>query len=1121
MIDLIKAYIKHIDQLYQTGVTTEHSFRGDLQKLLEDTTGYKVINEQKRIDCGAPDLALYKNNVPYAYFEAKDLEVGDLDGRKKNKEQFDRYKASLNTIVFTDYLDFHLYEDGSLISKVELAYIDKGHIRLNEEAVPHFISMLEHLKMLKPQTISSPVRLAKIMASKARMLADAIEKVLANDTYQTGSFWNKLRAFKEVLNNDLNEKTFADLYAQTIAYGLFAARLHDDTPDTFTRQEAANLIPKSNPFLRQIFQQLAGYDINDSIAWIVDDLVNIFAVTDVKKLRKNFGKEMEKRDPMIHFYEDFLSEYDPASKKKFGVYYTPQPVVEFIVRAVDDILKTEFNLPDGLADKSKVEVPIKRMEEGKDVETITMEPRHRVQILDPATGTGTFLAEVVRCIKEQQQPGIWPKYVDEHLLPRIHGFELMMAPYTIAHLKLDMLINWWGEQKLEKDHDDRVQIYLTNSLSQAALANKYLLAEMIAREANEANNIKHNTPVMVVIGNPPYSGESTNTGEWIMGLMEDYKKEPNSDKRLNEKNPKWINNDYCKFIRMAQDYVDRKGEGVVAYISANSFLDNPTFRGMRWSLLSSFDKIYIVNLHGNAKPKPEKCPDGSKDENVFDITVGTSINIFIKSREKAKGELAKVYYSDLFGIRDCKYSYLSEHLLRDIPFAELNLKSPYYFFIPQDLDGEEDYKKGFKLDELMELNGTGIVTKRDELCVQMTPKRALQAAKDIIELPKDVFYKKYNMPADVRDWRYDWAQKDVMRSGTKMELVVPINYRLFDTRYIYYTGESRGFMGWPVGRVMGHLTKGNNIAFISKKGFPNENPPIFVSDTISDFRYWSCSGMQGGDYVFPLYLYPSESELGFESERKPNLDDTIWWTIENWVKYGQAYKPQTQTEQSGLLDFNNEQTDPHFLAPEDIFDYIYGVLHSPLYREKYKEFLKVDFPRIPYPKNADEFEHFKECGRQLRELHLMHNVPKSKVTFDIIGNNKVESIRPIPNKDDGYSYSIYINDTQYFAPVPIVAWDMYIGGYQPAQKWLKDRKGRVLSTEEIEHYEKIIRVLLETKRIMDSIDSPEDKQLSQLQRENAELRQKLQAQQSGEVHYHINHIDTLTLGDNVENKFTK
>lgn len=1112
MIDLIKEYIKHIDQLYQTGVTTEHSFRGDLQRLVEDATGYKVINEQKRIDCGAPDLALYKNGVPYAYIEAKDLEAGDLDGRKKNKEQFDRYKASLNTIVFTDYLDFHLYEDGSLISEVELAYIDKGHIRLDEEAVPRFISMLEHLKMLKPQEISQPKKLSQIMASKARMLADTIEKVLANDTYQTGSFWDKLRAFKEVLNNDLNEKTFADLYAQTIAYGLFAARLHDDTPENFTRQEAANLIPKSNPFLRQIFQQLAGYDINDSIAWIVDDLVNIFAVTNVKKLRKNFGKEMERRDPMIHFYEDFLSEYDPASKKKFGVYYTPQPVVEFIVRAVDDILKTEFNLPDGLADKSKIEVPIKRMEEGKDVETITMEPRHRVQILDPATGTGTFLAEVVRRIKEQQQPGIWPKYVDEHLLPRIHGFELMMAPYTIAHLKLDMLINWWGDQKLAKDHDDRVQIYLTNSLSQAALSNKYLLAEMIAREANEANDIKHNAPVMIVMGNPPYSGVSQNNGEWITRLISEYRKEPNSKLPLQEKK-NWLNDDYVKFIRLGQYYVDRNKEGILSYICSNGFIYNPTFRGMRWHLLNSFDKIYILNLHGRVKPEPEKCPDGSKDENVFDITVGTSINIFIKTGEKKPGDLAKVYYADLYGQREYKYEFLSTHILSAIEFKEIFPKSPYFFLIEINDNGRDEYEKGFPIDKLIPVNNVGVVSAQDNLNMSDSLIEQQNKIKDILELDESTWRRKYNREKDAQAWKYSSAKID---AKSKTGKYCSILYRPFDRKYTFYTGKS-GLYARPSYSIMKHMIH-PNWSLVTKKGYTKENPPVFISDTISDFRYWSCSGMQGGDYVFPLYIYDDDETID-NINRKPNLDETIWRKIENWVKYKQEFKPLTTNEQAGELGFDAEPEEPHFLAPEDIFDYIYGVLHSPLYREKYKEFLKVDFPRIPYPKNAEEFEHYKECGHQLRELHLMHDVPESPVRFDEPGSYMVEHIQPVPNKDDGYSYSIYINDRQFFSSVPTEAWEMYIGGYQPAQKWLKDRKGRVLSTEDILHYEKIIAVLLESKRIMDTMDDPAA-QVADLKQKVAALEHQLQAQHSGEVHLHIDHLDTLNLGDNVENKFS-
>lgn len=1087
--------------MYLTHNATEHSYRSALLQLVKKSTSLQLINEPKRIECGAPDLTISKNDIPVAYIETKPIGDGDLDGRKKNKEQFDRYKTALDTIVFTDYLDFYLYKEGTLILKLELATFDnKGRIVLNEDAVGKFESLMEHIRFAAPQTISSPGKLAKWMAAKAKLIADAILKVLANDTFQTGSFWNKLRAFKEVLNNDLNEKTFADLYAQTIAYGLFAARLHDDTPENFTRQEAANLIPKSNPFLRQIFQQLAGYDINDSIAWIVDDLVNIFAVTDVKKLRKKFGKEMEKRDPMIHFYEDFLSEYDPASKKKFGVYYTPQPVVEFIVRAVDDILKKEFNLPDGLADKSKVEVPIKRMEEGKDVETVTMEPRHRVQILDPATGTGTFLAEVVRRIKEQQQSGIWPKYVDEHLLPRIHGFELMMAPYTIAHLKLDMLINWWGDQKLEKDHDDRVQIYLTNSLSQIALANKYLLAEMIAREANEANDIKHNSPVMVMIGNPPYSVSSSNKGKnftWIESLLKDYKKDLN-EKKIN------LDDDYIKFIRLGQYYIERTGEGILAYITNNSFIDGVTHRQMRRELLRCFDDIYILDLHGNTR-KNETAPDGSKDENVFSIMQGVSINIFIKKKDNIDRP-AIVHHYDLYGSRKEKYAFLTDNSLSSVKWQIVQTLEPNLFFVPKDYSAEGEYRKGFKVDELMPLYSNGSISGNDELCISFSMDEARKKIDDFLNFPEEIWRIKNGKLKDARDWTYNTAKNDALKNTIKY---TNITYRPLDNRVTPYTGTSRGLHESPQYKVLRHMINGNNICLIASRQFGgHKHFIIFSSENIVEK-----SSQPFAPYnVFPLYLYPSESELGFETERKPNLDDTIWWTIENWVKYGQAYKPQTLTEQSGLLDFNNEQTDPHFLAPEDIFDYIYGVLHSPAYREKYKEFLKVDFPRIPYPKNADEFEHYKECGHKLRELHLMHNVPKSKVFFE--GNGDFEV-----NKVHWENERVYINDTQYFSNVPTEAWNMYIGGYQPAQKWLKDRKDRVLTYDDITYYEQIIQVLMETARIMKSIDDP-TAQLEEYKKKVHDLEKQLAAQHRNDIHYHIDHVDTLNLGDNVENKFS-
>ena len=1050
MIEYIKAYIQDLNRQFQTGITTEHSFRPALKQLVEDCTKLRVVNEQSHIDCGAPDMTILRQNLAVAYVEAKDLEDGDLDGRKKNKEQFDRYKASLDTIIFTDYLDFHLYEHGEWVQSVRLAEIQGNKIRLSEP--DRFIGLMEHIRDAQVQRITSASKLAQIMAGKARLLRDIIEKALIQDGDNKTELTSYMDAFRQVLIHDITPKTFADIYAQTIAYGMFAARLHDETPEDFCRQEAANLIPKSNPFLRKIFQQIAGYDLDERIAWIVDDLVSAFAATDMEKIMKGFGKSTQQTDPMLHFYEDFLFQYDPAAKKQCGVYYTPQPVVEFIVRAVDDILRTEFNLPMGLADTSKVEAEQEIEQDLKHRKEKVL--KHRVQILDPATGTGTFLAETVRQIKRDLggQMGAWDSYVPEHLLPRLHGFELMMAPYTIAHLKLDLEIGISAQ--------DGLRVYLTNSLEEANPDANTLFGHYLAEEANSASRIKKNAPVMIVMGNPPYSGESQNKSEWIMKLMEDYKKEPGGKQPLQERNSKWINDDYCKFIRLGQYYVDRNKEGVLAYICNNGFLDNPTFRGMRWHLLQSFDKIYIINLHGNSKKK-ETGPDGSKDENVFDIMVGTSINIFIKTGQKRKGELAKVYYLDLLGLRKDKYNYLSENSMKDIVFSELEYSAPYYFFVKKNTEGEDEYNKGFKIDELSKLFSSGIVTARDNFTILNNPSAVEIRINEFLSLSDEEARIRYDLGKDVRDWSVASARQDLLKSNRN---IVPVAYRPFDVRYTNYTGNSKGFHCMPRSEVMKHFANKINIGLSLCKQVKvgDTYQHVLITDGIIESGYVSNKTAEITS-VFPLYLYPEEGSI--ETERRANLDEKIWAAINTAIG--------------------------HDTTPEDIFDYIYGVLHSPHYREKYKEFLKVDFPRIPYPKNADEFEHFRSCGNTLRELHLMHNVPESSVRFEQQGSMMVDYLRWEWNKDDGYSGNVWINDTQCFEGVPSEAWEFYIGGYQPAQKWLKDRKGRRLEYDDVEHYRKIIAVLMETARIMKSIDDPAT-QVAELKKKVQDLEHQLQ-----------------------------
>lgn len=1041
-------YINEVNKRFKTGISREHSYRGDLQTLLETLVPDIIAtNEPARIDCGAPDYVITKKDIPLGYIEAKDLD-DNLDD-KSHKEQFDRYRNSLSNLIITNYLEFRFYRDGEQVTIVRIGHIENGKVVANNENFQTFNDLIVNFCAYRGQTISSAAKLAKMMAGKARLLADVITNALNSDdnSYDNRTLQDQMTAFQKILISDISKKEFADVYAQTIAYGMFAGRLNDTSLENFSRQEACGCIPKSNPFLRNLFSYIAGPTLDDRIKWIVDDLADVFVAVDLHNILKDFGKATKTQDPIIHFYETFLSEYDPKLRKSRGVWYTPQPVVNFIVRAVDDILKQEFLLSEGLADTSKIKIKIKdtkygNAKSGKKSAEIEKEV-HRVQILDPATGTGTFLAEVIRQIHEKFIPmqGMWSSYVENHLLPRIHGFEILMASYAMAHLKLDLILKETGYKATK---NDRLKVYLTNSLEEPHPDSGTLFASWLSQEAEEANEVKRDVPVMVVLGNPPYSGESSNKGEWIQNLIEVYKQEPTGGK-LQEKNPKWINDDYVKFIRYAEQFIEKNNTGVLAYINNHSFLDNPTFRGMRWHLLQTFDKIYIIDLHGNAKKK-EICPDGSKDENVFDIQQGVSINLFIKNNQKKKGKLAEVYNYDLFGKRENKYEFLAEHSLNSIDFNKLKHQVPYYFFVKKDFGLSKKYDKGFSITELFKLNSVGIVTARDGLTIQNTPENVLNTVNDFIKLDIETARNKYKLGNDVRDWAVAWAQNDLKASTISAEKIVPINYRPFDTKYTYYTGKSKGFHCYPRYDVMKHFINRDNLGIVAKRGFTQlEAMPCFISNSIIDFRSWSCAGMQGGDYIFPLYLYED-----LDNSRHPNFSNDIIQKFADGIK----------------LKFTEEKTvEQDTFAPIDVLDYIYAVLHSLKYRETYKEFLKIDFPKVPYPTDNTKFWKLVELGSELRSIHLLESNKLNTLTigYPISGDNIVSKLKYEDEK-------VYINDTQYFENVPEIAWNFYIGGYQPAQKWLKDRKNKELTYDDIIHYQKIINALYLTDKLMLQID---------------------------------------------------
>jgi len=1035
----LNEYLDTVSKRFTSGISREHSYRGDLEELIRSlVTDVEITNEPANVtNCGNPDYVITKGEIPIGFIEAKD--VGKDLNSKANKEQFDSYRKALDNLIITDYIWFQFFQDGVLVHEIRIADIVDGKIVINPDNFAEFTGLIQNFCTYIGNTIKSPKKLAQMMAAKARLLQVILEKAITTDEENQGNteLQQQYATFKSILIHDLTPAGFADIYAQTLAYGMFAARLHDDTLDTFSRQEAAELIPKSNPFLRKLFNHVAGADIDERIKTTVDNLADVFRATDVKALLKNFGKTTQTHDPIIHFYETFLAEYDAKLRKARGVWYTPEPVVNFIVRGVDEILKTEFGLKDGLADNSKITIKLKkdtadkrRKVTGQSGYAEVEKEVHRVQVLDPATGTGTFLAEVVKFIyngKFKAMQGAWSSYVDEHLIPRLNGFELLMASYAMAHLKLDMLLRDTG---FKASKEQRLNIYLTNSLEEHHPDTGTLFSSWLSTEANEANHIKRDTPVMVVLGNPPYSGESANKGDWIMKLMEDYKKEPGGKEKLKERNPKWVNDDYVKFLRYGQHFIEKNGEGILAFINPHGFLDNPTFRGMRWNLLKTYDKIYTIDLHGNSKKK-ETAPDGSKDENVFDIMQGVAITFFVKHARPTtqpvtpakagvhKGtmdsrlcgndeHLAEVYHFDLYGKRQEKYDFLWQNALQSIPFQKLPNVSPMYFMVSKDFEAESKYNKGFSVQTMFPVNSVGIVTARDAFTIHHAPEKVEQTINQFMQMDDEQARIHFKLGKDVRDWKVAYARKDIEDSKQDYSKVTPISYRPFDTRYTYYTGKSKGFHCYPRSEVMQHFLKGANIGLVTARSNKSDTcDHFFMTDKIMETK---CGERTTQSATFPLYLYPEEenqaSQQNFDislrssansassavQKRTPNLDPDIVSQIAQGL--GLTFVPEKgviPTEAEGSQDVSTtlDMTGGDTFAPIDLLDYIYAVLHSPSYRETYKEFLKIDFPRIPYPQDAAKFWQLVALGGELRQIHLLESpkVEESISSFEGDGDN--------------------------------------------------------------------------------------------------------------------------------------
>lgn len=1042
----LKTYLNAIAANIKAGNATEHTHRPALKTLLETIgvqTGaadIQAINEPQRIACGAPDFIVTRGVLPLGYVEAKDVGVS-LD-KAAGSDQLRRYRESLPNLILTDYLEFRWFVDGECKLTASLPRPDKnGKVRWDEAAASEVLQLLAQFIQADMPIKATPSDLATRMAGMGRLIRDVIVETFKAEGAR-GELHSQLKAFRDILMGDtLSEAQFADMYAQTLCYGLFAARCTLPAGSGFTRQSAAHQLPKTNPFLRKLFGQIAGPDLDDRIAWAVDQLAQLLARADMAAILEVFGRATRQEDPVVHFYETFLAAYDPAMREARGVYYTPEPVVGYIVRSVDALLKKHFAMPEGLAHagKTTIKVPPPPELAKKGKPGFIEQETHRLQILDPATGTGTFLHAVIQHIRQHfnGNEGVWPGYVAEHLLPRLFGFELLMAPYAVAHMKLGLTLEATG---YDFASDQRLGVYLTNSLEEAHdFDNLPLFTQWLADESLAASEVKRQAPVMVVLGNPPYSGHSQNKGGWIEALMAEYKQSPALKKPAQAK---WLSDDYVKFIRFSQWRIEQTGYGILAFVTNHSYLDNPTFMDMRHSLMRTFDDIYLFDLHGNSKKK-ETAPDGSPDDNVFDIQQGVAIAIMVRKQpsESVPSRLANVYRADLYGNRKEKYDTLDSIDVQSTRWQALAPQAPAWLFVGQDAELLQEYERGWSVRDIFSPNGDpapGIVTTHDEFAISWSREEAIQKVEKLLNTETENEARSLFKLCSQNQWQYARAKRE-LADGAWREKVVPILYRPFDIRWTVY---DRNVAVHRRERISAHLLQ-SNLALI----IPKQNKEQWSALATTSL----CGHKSGSRYdissIFPLHIYPrSAVDLLDEppAEKHPNLSEEFTAALKE--AQGRA------------------------ISPEDTLAYLYAVLYTPGYRTRYADFLRRDFPRVPLTDNKALFKKLVALGHELIGLHTLQTVPPRITGFPVAGTGEVVKVRYTIAAGQSAG-RVWINDAQYFDAVPQAVWDMHIGGYRVAEKWLKDRKGRLLTYDDITHYQNVVAALARTLSVQRELDA--------------------------------------------------
>ena len=1003
---IVEGYLADIKKIKDSNTATELTYRPRFKEFIEALyPGYTLIHEQQKIEnIGRPDFTVEKGSLTIGYVETKD--VGKRLEDELTSDQMKRYMKWIDNLLLTDYNRFILIRNGELVKDEALTHSFSGHFQVNQGA----LELLKDFFSTVPKKITSPYELAERLALKARNLkAIALEQlnsdlVMGNKTPLVG-FYETVKAMVP----DMKPAACADAYAQTITYGLmYAGWSHKKTAmvEHLTINTAFDSI-KEKSIIKRIMRNL---EMTDDIRWVAEEICRTIDATDFNSVFNQGvgGWKGASGDSLIYFYENFLSEYDDTLKKSRGVYYTPREVVSFIMNQVNEILKREFGKKLGIAD-----------------ETVTL--------LDPATGTSTFLriafALVAREVRNQGLRSALPRKIDEHLLKHFAGFELLLAPYILAHLRLSSVLT---DELGYQNPSPKIPVYLTNSLwaphPKIDTGTLDYFYQEISDEQKEADRIKEGS-TLVIVGNPPYSVSSQNMDtkilDWLFfkkgyqtssGLVQDYYTvdgHPLNERKIT------LQDDYVKFIRFAQHKIDLSGEGVLGFITNNGYMDNETFRGMQQSLLQSFNMIYLINLHGNAL-KHEKQPNGKPDQNVFDIMVGTGIILAVKRKNDTTH---KVRYVGLFGDRETKLDWLekNERVNLDSQTTELSPSSPFYYFVPT--TNNPEYESFPSIDGIFTTRGLGIKTSRDSITIHNTEAELKEVVSFFLTHPVEEIKVKYNTYDD-DDWKVERAKKDLLDS-LKSESCKTILYRPFDIRFTWYTGRTNGFMKRPAYNIMKNIIDRDNLLLaMSPKSFPDTWQDAMVTDKITEMGLIA-SQPGRGTHVFLLY-----------HGDKPNFNASLLKSLSS--EYGE-------------------------FKPEDLFYYIYAVLYCNRYRTRYGEVLKRGFPRIPFVANKNTFVEFAKLGKQLIDAHLMHSFLPTMVTFPIPGDNIVKT----PHLDGD---KLFINKTQYFENVPKAVWEYKIGSYQVLNKYLKSRRGRVLSPEEIEHVGQIVAIIEKTSEIVKEID---------------------------------------------------